>query len=172
MEFFRLFLKAPLYYRREDINPFARGEGGLPVPEELLFCFTLDSQEARRIDPGPEQYLGPLSAAGRRFPEGEGTPPEDVRGQPEKETPLELAAGLYYFTQIRGCELSGIAGTAQEPPGQKQFNRDDFIEAAMELQKEGLWERLKLKDRICLRRLFEDGAPVIQILRPLQDPLP
>jgi hypothetical protein len=38
----------------------------------------------------------------------------------------------------------------------------------MELQKEGLWIRLELEDRVYIRTLQEDGAQVTQLLRPLR----
>ncbi|MDR2073025.1 MAG: hypothetical protein LBP60_06305 [Spirochaetaceae bacterium] len=174
MDFFRLFLKTPLYYRREKINPFTAAGAMVPrLSEDLLFCFDLDLRQARRIDPSPEQYLGPLAASGRKFSDaGQVLCPEGIQTPAAEETALELALGLYYGVQFRGFDLSGFAGTALECAGQEYFTRADFIETAMELQKEGLWERQKLENRIYLRRLFEDGAPVIQILRPLQTPGP
>jgi hypothetical protein len=39
-----------------------------------------------------------------------------------------------------------------------------------EVQKDGLWERYRLENRVFLRRLFEDGLPVIQVLRPCSPP--
>ncbi|MDR2552122.1 MAG: hypothetical protein LBD31_03005 [Treponema sp.] len=149
MEFYRLSLRAPLRYRRIGADPFdikgptgpGNSGGG-----DALFCFALDSSQTLRIDPDPEQYLGPLLAAGLRRNHAGGCPPEN-----QGEDPLELTAGSYYFTQVR-----------------KHLGRAACIEGAVELQKEGLWERLKLGSLLYLRRLFEDGSPVTQIFRPLE----
>ncbi|MDR2313378.1 MAG: hypothetical protein LBE02_02465 [Spirochaetaceae bacterium] len=169
MDFFRLFLKSPLYYRREKINPFAADTRAPWVLEDLLFCFDLDPRQARRIDPEPEQYLGPLDASGRKLSEAGQVPCPGIKTPAAEETPLKLVPGPYYGVQFRGFELSGFfSGIIRNPPEQEYFTRADFVETALELQKEGLWERQKLEDRIYLRRLFEDGAPVIQILRPLR----
>lgn len=36
----------------------------------------------------------------------------------------------------------------------------------MELQKEGLWQRLELENRYYLRYLSEDGSEITQLFRP------
>jgi hypothetical protein len=159
MEFFCLSLVRPLLYRKELIDPWvppnpAEFAGGT-LPEEL-FCFSVNPAQARRIDPEPEAYLGPLEAAGRAIPGPAAGGQTGNRGH--KETAgeaqqyaagyIHLSAGRYYFTQLR-----------------KGLSRDETIVMAMELQKEGLWERLKLEDRLYLRRLFEDNAPVTQVWR-------
>ncbi|MDR0402285.1 MAG: hypothetical protein LBH35_01705, partial [Treponema sp.] len=64
---------------------------------------------------------------------------------------LELPAGEYFFTQMR--RKIGAAG---------------FIGLALELQKEGLWRRLRLGTTVYFRTLWEDGAPVFQALRPIE----
>jgi len=66
------------------------------------------------------------------------------------EAQLELPVGDYLFAQER--ELLG---------------RDDIIAAAIEIQAEGLWQRLEPGNRLYLRRLFEDGRSVTQLFRPL-----
>ncbi|MDR0598508.1 MAG: hypothetical protein LBG84_00285 [Treponema sp.] len=143
MDFFRLSLRSSLYYRRLDPplwRPFDPAAAG--SREETLFCFALDPAQARRIDPEPEACLGSLGAAGTALP----------GGGPDTAGALELPAGLYYFTQVREwLDRAGCAAMAEE------------------LQKEGLWERRGLGARLYLRRLFEDGAPVTQFLRPLEN---
>jgi hypothetical protein len=63
---------------------------------------------------------------------------------------LELPAGEYFFTQKR------------EPLG-----KEAFVEMAVELQKQGLWERIRLGKTVYLRTLWEDSAQVSQVLRPI-----
>ena len=59
-----------------------------------------------------------------------------------------LPAGIYLFTQKR-----------------KMLCREECIATAIELQKNGLWERLKLENRLYIRYLFEDGNNVTQFFR-------
>jgi len=138
LKLMRLDLRAPLVYQEAPgLIPF---ECSPPTDEtalELLFCFELNSEQAGRIDPDADCFLGQLafSAKGR-----------DERGK------VQLPAGLYLFAQQR-----------------KPLNREECIGMAIEQQKDGLWERLRLRDRLYIRCLFEDGSPVTQIFRPFED---
>ena len=62
---------------------------------------------------------------------------------------LHLPEGLYAFVQKR-----------------RELNREECIAMAIEQQKDGLWERLRLGNRLYIRYLFEDGSPVTQFFRP------
>jgi len=66
---------------------------------------------------------------------------------------VSLPAGVYLFTQKRTI-----------------LNREESIYTAMELQKDGLWERMRLENRLYIRRLFEDGCHVTQFFRPVITP--
>ena len=68
---------------------------------------------------------------------------------------LRLPAGLYAFMQKR-----------------RELSMEECAAMAMELQKDGLWERLRLGTRLYIRYLFEDGSPVTQLFRPCEDPYP
>jgi hypothetical protein len=61
-----------------------------------------------------------------------------------------LPAGLYLFAQKR-----------------KILDRGECINTAIEQQKDGLWERLRLGNRLYIRCLSEDGGPVTQFFRPV-----
>jgi len=61
---------------------------------------------------------------------------------------LELPAGLYLFAQRRGL-----------------IGREECIALAIEQQKDGLWEKIKLGNRLYIRCLYEDGDQVTQIFR-------
>jgi hypothetical protein len=105
---------------------------------ERLFCFETGDQ-AGGIDAEEDRFLGPLLFSARAGTAGRG------------EKPRELPRGAYLFAQFREIpEKSGI------------------IRLAVELHKEGLWQRFVMEPRFFLRYLFEDRREVIQILRPLQ----
>jgi hypothetical protein len=148
IETIRLELRASLFYREDrGLVPWVPEDPALEdseparpsrETEERLFCFTLDAVQGRSIEPDPACFLGPLLAAGR-----------SAAGSAEPAGSLELPAGIYLFAQQR-----------------EALGREAFIEMAMELQKDGLWERLTLGDRLYLRCLFEDGKRVTQAFRP------
>ena len=53
-----------------------------------------------------------------------------------------------------------------------QFWRDnltqsELLDAAVELQKEALWNRLKLNDKLYLRAITGDGVSKVQLWRPV-----
>jgi hypothetical protein len=159
----RLELRSPLFYREDSgLVPFQyEAEAG-----EFLFCFDLDPVQSRSIEPDPAALLGPLVFAGRS--EGQGAarlPPSPVSpaAQYGESRRLELPAGKYLFAQERR-EGNGLR---REGNGVRDdLNRNEFIEMAVEVQKDGLWERLAPADRLYLRYLFEDGRAVTQVFRP------
>jgi hypothetical protein len=144
----RLELRAPLFYQEDrDLVPWKpeKPDPGDPEPAwppagtgERLFCFAVDAVQGRSIEPDPTRLLGALLAAGRL-----------AAGPGEPAGSLELPAGSYLFAQQR-----------------EALNREAFIGMAVELQKDGLWERLELGDRLYLRYLSEDGKMVTQAFRP------
>jgi len=140
-ELVRLHLRAPIEYA--EVAPCHFDE---PFPagdesRELIFCFELDRGQASRIDPAPEAFPGAPVFAGRR-------------GGGHSETPaVTLPAGSYAFVQRR-----------------RQLDRGECAALAMEQQKDALWERLSLANRLYLRFLFEDGSPVTQLFRPILSP--
>jgi len=143
----RMDLRAPLFYTETPgLDPFncpVRGAG------EYLFCFELDPEQSRSIEPEPDAFLGRLVFSGRNDGNGGGGKEGTASGAGG------LPAGLYLFTQRRSALRSGTAG------------REEFIDMAIEQQKDGLWERYKPGDRLFLRLLYEDGGPVTQLFRPI-----
>ena len=135
----RLNLRASIEYAGIAPAPF---DGPFPVDDEtreFLFCFELDRGQAARIDPDPEAFPGTRVFSAKR-------------GGPEGSAPAErrlLPAGQYAFMQER-----------------RELSREECVALAIELQKDGLWERLRLGTRLYVRRLFEDGSPVTQVFRP------
>jgi hypothetical protein len=66
-----------------------------------------------------------------------------------KEEAAAIEASQYYVTQI---EQENIANM-------------ELLDAAVELQKEALWNRLKLGDKLYVRKLLEDDSCKIQLWR-------
>ena len=105
---------------------------------EKLFCFGIDETQLFRIEPDAKILLKKLIFGGNV-----------VKPDYEGEARQELPAGEYLFMQER--EILG---------------RDEIIAAAVEIQAEGLWQRLVPGNRLYLRYLFEDGCLVTQLFRP------
>jgi len=130
-----LDLRAPLEYAEAPgLIPFECPPPADEAAQELLFCFELNREQAGRIDPEADCFLGELAFSGKG---------RNERGK------VRLPAGLYLFAQQRGT-----------------LDRGECIGMAIEQQKDGLWERLRLGDRLYVRYLFEDGSSVTQIFRP------
>jgi hypothetical protein len=143
----KLELLAPLLYTEDrNLEPFRPPEGA----EETLFCFETDGEEGRSIEPAPAAFPGTLIFSGRAVPDAGERPPGD--GPPpvrERGGCVTLPKDSYLFVQTEGV-----------------LDRKHFAETAVEMQKDGLWERLEPENRIYLRYLFEDGRTVSQIFRP------
>jgi hypothetical protein len=142
--FLRLELLAPLLYTEDrNLKPFDDDTGG-PGPsgtmagEERIFLFEIDPVQGLNIEPDPDVFLGPLVFAGK-LKDG-----EYYTGQVR-----ELPAGRYLFAQEK-----------------RILNRKAGIGIAIEVQKDGLWERLTPEPKIYFRYLFEDGQNITQVFRP------
>jgi len=131
----RLDLRAPLLYTE---TPGLDAFDCPPPSEEateFLFCFELDQEQSQSIEPDPEKFLEGLVFSGKNV-------------QNQNKGDLELPAGLYLFAQQRGV-----------------IGREECMALAIEQQKDGLWEKIKLGNRLFLRYLYEDGSPVTQLFR-------
>jgi hypothetical protein len=135
----RLQLLAPLsYVPAPELIPFRPGASPRDrAGEEFLFCFDIDEAQGQSIEPDPSAFLGPLAAAG------------SAPRSPDCPGGLELPRGPYLFAQERAF-----------------LGREAVIRMAVEIQKDGLWERLRLENRLYVRYLYEDGGAVTQIFRP------
>jgi hypothetical protein len=138
MEILRLNLLAPLFYFPEaEPDPFSYREGN----GEKLYCFEIDETQCLSIEPDAKTLLKKLVFGGNAV--------RPDCAEAAHETRLELPVGGYLFAQER--EVLG---------------RDEIIAAAVEIQAEGLWQRLEPGNRLYLRYLFEDGCLVTQLFRP------
>ncbi|MDR2730680.1 MAG: hypothetical protein LBB81_07275 [Treponema sp.] len=108
--------------------------------EEYLICYKLDLTQAGSIEPQRELLLEKEVYIGKKT--------YDRAGQ-GKET-VELATGLYLFTQLS-----------------EFLNQEEWLDLAIEQQKDGLWERNSLKNELFIRYLYEDGRIVTQLFRPI-----
>ena len=118
---------------------YVSAEGLIPFEYregDLLFCFELEEAQYRNFEPEGEAFFKNQVFAGKA-----------VKGLSCGE--LELPGGNYLFAQEREI-----------------LSKGDTIAMALEIQKEGLWQRLKPGRRLYLRYLFEDGSPVTQLFRP------
>jgi hypothetical protein len=142
MEIQILTLLAPLYYtetergRLTKSNPFNYRE----EDGEKLYCFLLNENEYCNFEPDKEAHLGSLVFSADAV-------------QPEKEKTVKnlqvLPRGGYLFAQKREI-----------------LSREEIIDMAVEIQAEGLWQRLKPGKTLYLRYLFEDSGTVTQLYRP------
>jgi hypothetical protein len=105
---------------------------------DRCFCFEIGAEEALNFEPDESRLLGKLIFGGKR---------DEASGEtPGKE---KLPAGSYLFAQEK-----------------EALDREAIIRMAVEIQQEGLWQRLKPDPRLYVRRLFEDGREVTQVFRP------
>jgi hypothetical protein len=142
MEIQILTLLSPIYYTAADCHPadchpFNYKEGD----GEKLYCFMLNENECSSFEPAKETLLGRLVFSADAIT---GVPEEKAEG-----TLKALPTGNHLFAQKREI-----------------LSRDEIIDMAVEIQAEGLWQRLKLGKTLYLRYLFEDSATVTQLYRP------
>ncbi|MDR2742167.1 MAG: hypothetical protein LBB98_08470 [Treponema sp.] len=137
----KLILASPLIYGKDGSLRFPVCG---TVRGDVLFRMALDPSQSRRIEPDRIAFPGRLVEAGSAA--------LSVTGDRDAKAPelLELPAGTYVFAQVR------------DPP-----NAETLISMIIEVQQEGLWERLSLDDRLYIRYLFEDEQTVTQVFRPV-----
>ncbi|MDR0314195.1 MAG: hypothetical protein LBI14_11445 [Treponema sp.] len=135
-----LNLLQPLLYCADlEADPWEAKNDG-----EKLFCFELEPLLAQEFQPDKKKFPGALVFAGSSNSETQAKAVQDA-------LIAELPRGNYLFAQAR-----------------EALSRSEIIDLAIEVQNEGLWQRLDLGFRYYLRFLFEDGSVVTQIFRPYQ----
>ena len=117
--------------------------------KEVLFCFEINPKESRNFEPNREQLLGNLVFTGQKVIENSSH--RGTEGQKELKDAM-LPAGQYLFVQHRG---------------ETALDREEWLDMAIEQQKDGLWERNKPGNLLYVRYLYEDGAIVTQLFRTL-----
>jgi len=143
-----LDLRAPLFYTETSgLEPQPSGESREGSPLDAFDCPPPSEETSEflfcfELDQEQSQSIEPQpeNFLGRLIFSGKSV--QNQRGD------LELPAGLYLFAQQRGV-----------------IGRTECIALAIEQQKDGLWEKIKLGNLLFLRLLYEDGGPVTQIFR-------
>lgn len=142
MEFTRLTnltLNSPLIYEKIKELPSETKKN-----EDFLLFFNMDPKECCSILPEKSSLLGSLVFTGSRRH-------TETASVTDIET-LTIPQGEYIFMQCRDSAV---------------LNKEDWLDMAIELQKDGLWERNKLNNELYIRFLYEDGLFVTQIFRPV-----
>lgn len=106
--------------------------------EEVLMLFEIDEKNGKSIEPDTADLLGSPLWVGVMKKDGSGG------------ASLELPLGKYFFAQVREI-----------------LDEKGCTELVVEVQKEGLWERKILGNKVYLRYLYEHGSPVTQAFREL-----
>jgi len=137
-----LDLRSALIYEKIDkIDKTEVSAADTPKTAEYLQCYELNPVLSRSIQPQRAQFLGKLIFCGVKTAE-----------KPKNE--VSLPQGSYLFTQQRtaGAQIAFL-------------EQDEWLDMAIEQQKDGLWERNKLGNLLYVRFLYEDGASVTQLFR-------
>jgi hypothetical protein len=141
----KLNLKTPLIYSK-NLTQMGENAETFNENEEFLFCFELNPSQSRNIEPIQEQFLGNLLFCGSKTGN---LPTENT----DKEQ-VSLPQGHYLFVQRRFTRV---------------LNHTEWLDMAIEQQKDGLWERNKLGNLLYVRFLHEDGAFVTQVFREAEE---
>jgi len=134
-----LNLCTPLQYVRAESQDKPTVEG------ETILCYEVNPVQGGSIEPDRDRFLGRLLFIGQK-------PPEETPGGNGKKTKelVSLPQGDYLFMQ---CRSDAVLGP------------DEWLDLAIEQQKDGLWERNKPGNLLFIRFLFEDGAFITQVFR-------
>jgi len=144
--YFKLSLCAPLKYKKiENNEDFCIN---LSKNDDFIQCYNITPQQSSDIEPDRDNFLESLVFTGHRSEEKND---QDTTG--EGNTPAQeitLPQGQYLLVQQRSAQPK---------------NRSEWLDMAIEQQKDGLWERNKLGSLLYVRHLFEDGKFVTQVFR-------
>jgi hypothetical protein len=149
----KLDLRAPIVYTPCQFE--LKNTGFFPEiseKDEFLFCFELDPVQSLSIEPERDRLLGPLLFSGRKSFSCSETGDSGTLAALDL---ISLPEGEYLFVQRREIGLYSANST------------EEWLDLAIEQQKDGLWEMYKPENLLYVRYLFEDGLWVTQLFRPL-----
>jgi hypothetical protein len=141
-----LNLCTPLQYIKSECQAPSLLKHEKHENEEILLCYEVNSVQGSSIEPDRDYFLGRLLFIGQKSSVSQNG---DV-DEKERNAHVLLPQGNYLFTQCRSEAL---------------LSRDEWLDLAIEQQKDGLWERNKLLNLLYIRFLFEDGSFVTQVFR-------
>jgi len=116
--------------------------------DEFLLCIKINPGESLSIEPDSGQFLGSLVFIG--YKTSENSPVKLCDGASVCSEGVILPAGSYLFNQCRSAQV---------------LNNNEWLDIAIDQQKDGLWERYKPGNLLYIRFLYEDGAFVTQVFR-------
>jgi len=143
-----LNLCTPLQYKKSDCQDPSLLKYEKLENEEIILCYEVNPVQGSSIEPDRDYFLGKLLFIGQKLPESQNGGTDET----ERNALVLLPQGKYLFTQCRSEAV---------------LSRDEWLDLAIEQQKDGLWERNKLLDLLYIRFLFEDGSFVTQVFRAL-----
>jgi len=134
-------LCTPLIYQKIEKNDdFCIN---LSKNDDLIQCYSINPDQSGNIEPDRDQFLDSHIFTGLRAAlEGE---------KPAQE--ITLPQGQYLLVQQRSDQ---------------SLSRAEWLDMAIEQQKDGLWERNKLGSLLYVRYLYEDGKFVTQVFRQVK----
>jgi hypothetical protein len=145
-----LDLRSPLFYIKIEKLPSSISEY-----DEVVCCYELNPAQGCRIDPQQDELIGHLMFAGKKATEPLCASFPVVSGDSslqDESSNVSLPARHYLFMQCR----------ADAP-----LCKEEWLDMAIEQQKDGLWERHKLENLLYVRYLHEDKQFVTQVFRPV-----
>jgi hypothetical protein len=127
---------------------FLKYEEHIKKNEEILLCYELNPVQSLSIEPDRDCLLGNMVFIGQKSPATLNGRTEET----DENNLVSLPQGNYLFTQRRAETV---------------LSQDEWLDMAIEQQKDGLWEREKPKNLLYVRFLNEDEAFVTQIFRAI-----
>lgn len=158
-EIINLNLINPLFFIHDaSLKPFEPAISENTESFETLFSFQLDESASMEFEPDKKKFPGTLIFSGRAAEKKIAN--ENAANENRDNGIFELARGNYLFTQFRvyPAWFADIAKT----PGKL---REIIMDLAIEVQQEGLWQRMKPLPWYCLRYVYEDRGAAVQIFR-------
>jgi len=146
MPIMHLDLRQPVNYFKIESLPSLISEN-----DEFLLCYELNPAQSVSIEPERGLFLNKLLYTGKKTEDAslfQNAVSIEVLDKPQMTT--KLPAGQYVFVQYRN---------------DNPLTQDEWLDMAIEQQKDGLWERNKLGNTLYIRFLFEDGKFVTQLFR-------
>jgi len=141
-------LCAPLIYQKIEKNDdFCIN---LSKNDDFIQCYSINPQQSSNIEPDREQFLASHIFSGLRVEEKNFLTNQEAGEDGNPAQTVTLPQGLYLLVQQRSAQ---------------PLSRSEWLEMAIEQQKDGLWERNKLGSLLYVRYLFEDGQFVTQVFR-------